>query len=78
MKKIKLNSWGRFTNIEAAQHDFNDITNLKKLLSQNKYVAVCRGRMEWGPRALGNRSILALANDVDCNEKLNGSKMYVT
>ena len=36
MNKIKLNSWGKFTNIEAVQHDFKDIPNLKKLLSQNK------------------------------------------
>ena len=42
-----------------------------QILSQNKYVAVCKDRMEWGPRALGNRSIFALANDVNCNEKLN-------
>ncbi|MDK2790160.1 MAG: carbamoyltransferase [Methanothermococcus sp.] len=30
------------------------------LITSNKIVCVCRGRMEFGPRALGNRSILAL------------------
>ena len=35
MNKIKLNSWGKFTNIEAVQHDFKDIPNLKKLLKTN-------------------------------------------
>ncbi|MBJ26648.1 MAG: hypothetical protein CL567_03195 [Alphaproteobacteria bacterium] len=33
------------------------------LLSNGEIVAVCRGRMEWGARALGNRSILSAAND---------------
>lgn len=34
-------------------------------------VGVCRGRMEWGPRALGNRSILAAAVDPSITERLN-------
>jgi carbamoyltransferase len=34
-------------------------------------VAVCRGRGEFGPRALGNRSILADARDSGCQSKLN-------
>jgi carbamoyltransferase len=33
------------------------------LLAQGEIVAVCRGRMEWGARALGNRSILSSADD---------------
>jgi len=33
------------------------------LLHKGKIVARHKGRMEWGARALGNRSILALAND---------------
>ena len=57
------------SHIEPIRNDI--IAKIAQILSQNKYVAVCRGKMEWGPRALGNRSILALADDVDCNEKLN-------
>lgn len=34
-------------------------------------VGVVRGRMEWGPRALGNRSILASARDPEVTERLN-------
>lgn len=33
------------------------------LLSSGGIIAVCRGRMEWGARALGNRSILASGDD---------------
>lgn len=34
-------------------------------------VGVFRGRMEWGPRALGNRSILASTKSVGITERLN-------
>lgn len=37
--------------------------SIAELLSKGEIVAVCRGRMEWGARALGNRSILCAAND---------------
>lgn len=40
-------------------------------LSQGKIVAIARGRMEFGPRALGARSILAPATDRNMQSKLN-------
>lgn len=42
-----------------------------ELLAEGKIVARCRGRMEWGPRALGNRSVLASTNQPDVAERLN-------
>jgi carbamoyltransferase len=39
-------------------------TSLAKMLSEGKIVARMKGRMEFGARALGNRSILADASDV--------------
>ena len=42
-----------------------------RLLSQNKIVALFCGRMEFGPRALGARSILASAADKQINDTLN-------
>lgn len=42
-----------------------------ELLEQGKIVAVCAGRFEWGPRALGQRSILALPHDPQVRERLN-------
>jgi carbamoyltransferase len=41
------------------------------LLERGKVVAVARGRFEWGPRALGQRSILALPADPRVRERLN-------
>jgi carbamoyltransferase len=44
---------------------------IAELVCQGKTVARFRGRMEFGPRALGNRSILALATDPRLEESLN-------
>jgi carbamoyltransferase len=41
------------------------------LLAAGEIVAVCRGAMEWGARALGNRSILSSANDVRRIDRIN-------
>ena len=42
-----------------------------ELLARGKTVARCAGRMEYGPRALGNRSILFQASDPRANTWLN-------
>ena len=41
------------------------------LIARGKIVGVARDRAEWGPRALGNRSILASAQDPETQYKLN-------
>jgi carbamoyltransferase len=41
------------------------------LLAAGKVVARCAGPMEWGPRALGNRSIFATPDEAGLNERLN-------
>jgi len=46
----------------------NEIINQ---LKENKIVAVANGRAEYGPRALGNRSILADPRDPDIKDKVN-------
>ena len=42
-----------------------------KLLSEGKIVGIASGRAEFGPRALGSRSILADARDPDMLQRLN-------
>jgi carbamoyltransferase len=42
-----------------------------RLVATGKIVAFCQGRFEWGPRALGQRSILADPADPDSRERLN-------
>lgn len=50
----------------------NDIgKRVAELLVENKIVARCKGRMEFGARALGNRSILADASDLGCTRTIN-------
>lgn len=52
-----------------------DEKKLSKLISEKisdgKVVAVARGRMEWGPRALGNRSILGDARSEKMQSHMN-------
>jgi carbamoyltransferase len=51
---------------------FDNITiKIAQALSENKTVAHCYGRAEYGPRALGNRSIFAPATDPSINDSLN-------
>ncbi|HEY4361541.1 MAG TPA: carbamoyltransferase C-terminal domain-containing protein [Bryobacteraceae bacterium] len=47
------------------------LTRAVKLLGENKILAWMQGRMEFGPRALGNRSILASPLDRYSSENLN-------
>lgn len=45
--------------------------HIAQALKQGKLVARYQGRMEWGPRALGHRSILAKTTDSTVVERLN-------
>jgi carbamoyltransferase len=57
----------------------NDETLVKetaKMLSQNKVVGWFQGRLEFGPRALGNRSILANPKNPDMKEILNSKVKF--
>jgi carbamoyltransferase len=42
-----------------------------RLLSEGKVIGWFQGRMEWGPRALGNRSILADPRNPEMQKRLN-------
>lgn len=44
---------------------------IANLLSENRIVGRFNGRMEYGPRALGNRSVLYPASDPEINQWLN-------
>jgi carbamoyltransferase len=51
---------------------YDDIDSLAgELLTKGKIIARCTGRLEWGPRALGNRSILADPRDASVIHKIN-------
>ena len=64
-----LNNW----NIADYNADYtdNDIKQVSKLLVEGKVVGICNGLAESGPRALGNRSILALANSKNLAKRVS-------
>jgi carbamoyltransferase len=52
--------------------DFDELlTDVAQLLDQGQVVGWFQGRMEWGPRALGNRSILGDARNPEMQKHLN-------
>lgn len=52
--------------------NFNDIYDrIAGQISKGKVIGWFQGRMEWGPRALGNRSIIADARNKQMQKKLN-------
>jgi len=52
--------------------DFDKLCkDVAKLINEGKVIGWFQGRMEWGPRALGNRSILADARNPEMQKKLN-------
>lgn len=65
---IYLNKMGAKYEV-LAEKDL--VKRIAKLLTENKVIAIARGRMEFGPRALGNRSIIASAIDEEMQSKLN-------
>lgn len=55
----------------------NDICrDVARLLAQGEIVGWCQGRMEGGPRALGQRSILADPRDVAARDRVNAVIKY--
>jgi carbamoyltransferase len=58
------------SGLKAAQTS-DQVAAVVDALVQSKVVAVARGRVEFGPRALGNRSVLYQAGDPAVNDWLN-------
>jgi carbamoyltransferase len=60
--KIK---WQRFDSLQAT------CASAAKLIAEGRVIAWYRGRMEYGPRALGNRSILADPGHPEMRDRIN-------
>jgi len=57
--------------IDIIEHQDLDIDKVVDLLDEGHIIGLFQGKMEYGPRALGNRTILADATKVDTYKKLN-------
>lgn len=57
-------------DVKVSKHD-NIEKKIAELLAKGEIVAVMNGRMEWGARALGNRSILADATNFENIKRIN-------
>ncbi|AFI27213.1 MULTISPECIES: carbamoyltransferase C-terminal domain-containing protein [unclassified Bacillus (in: firmicutes)] len=55
----------KYTVVDSAEKQISE------LIANGKVVAVFQGRNEWGPRALGNRSILSSAREKDRLDYIN-------
>ncbi|MFZ3047999.1 MAG: carbamoyltransferase [Desulfatirhabdiaceae bacterium] len=64
-----------YHQFQANWKQYPDFENLcqdtARLLADGKVIGWFQGRMEWGPRALGNRSILADPRSPDMQKRLN-------
>lgn len=79
-----INSRNYFITEKIRDNDYyktieNKFQNLKldtvvKQLAKDKVIAVCRGNIEMGPRALGHRTILASPFNKEMHDKLNEIK----
>lgn len=71
MKEIQLMN----KRVKAVAHHYNDFSELCRFvalkLTEGNVVGWFQGRMEFGPRALGNRSILGDARNPGMQKKLN-------
>jgi len=52
---------------------YTDVEQILSRVLDNKIIAICRGRMEMGQRALGNRSIIADPRNIENIQKINHS-----
>ena len=71
----EINRANALAAIKARALPYQEPENLAltaaKLLAAGKVVARADGKMEYGPRALGNRSVMAACNDRGINQWLN-------
>tara|TARA_B100000965_G_scaffold249404_1_gene209496 strand:- start:3739 stop:5040 length:1302 start_codon:yes stop_codon:yes gene_type:complete len=63
MNKIKLNSWGKFTDIDAYQYSWNNIKELKTLITSNKSFIPSGNFRSYGDSAFSDNIINCKINN---------------
>jgi len=71
IEKVILNYKNEFLNFKKYENEDELISIVASKLSEGKSVGWFQGRMEFGPRALGSRSILADPRDISMQKELN-------
>lgn len=62
----------KFKAVFRKYEDFGTLCqDVAKLIASGNVIGWFQGRMEWGPRALGNRSIIGDARSVEMQKKMN-------
>jgi carbamoyltransferase len=72
--RSRNNTLGKYMAVDLSENDDVDLSLamiIPKLLANKKIVCISRGPSEFGPRALGNHSILFDASDRKTNDWLN-------
>ena len=64
-----LNNWN--LTLQNIEYSLNDREQAAAALMNNKVLGICNGAGEAGPRALGNRSLLCLANSRQLAQKVS-------
>ena len=71
IEKVILNYKNEFLNFKKYENEDELISIVASKLSEGKSVGWFQGRMEFGPRALGSRSILADPRNISMQKELN-------
>ena len=75
---LKINNYGYNYKFKSLGNRW--CADAAKKICDNKIISVFHGKMEWGPRALGNRSILAnpnyKKNHLKLNQNIKGRPLY--
>ncbi len=70
-KELKKDKWKNLISYEYLNEKWSE--EAAKMVAEGKVVAIYQGKMEYGPRALGNRSILADPRNPKTRDKLNST-----
>ena len=71
IEKDILDAFKKFNNIKFKKIEKDIHKYAAESLSKNKVIALVQGKMEFGPRALGNRSILASPYNKETKDRIN-------
>lgn len=67
------NNHDEYQGISFSRQEF-DATNIAKVLTEGKILGLAHGKCEIGPRALGNRSMIAAPFNLEIKQRLNTIK----